>query len=103
MDGLLYEALPGRKVVTLAASVLFTLPLVRELCLWTRCIDASKKVASRALSRGLSLQVPPCLAFELTGLWVTGLGSPDWGHRIAVYACARALFAMLRLRHQRLL
>ena len=62
MDGLLYEALPGRKVVTLAASVLFTLPLVRELCLWTRCIDASKKVAARALSRGLSLQVPPTLA-----------------------------------------
>ena len=59
MDGLLYEALPGREVLTLAASVLFSLPLVRELVLWTRCIDASKKVAKRALDRGLSLAVIP--------------------------------------------
>ena len=59
MDGLLYDALPGRPVFTLAASVLFALPLVRELVLWTRCIDASKKVAARALSKGLSLAVIP--------------------------------------------
>jgi len=58
-DGLLYDALPGRPVFTLAASVLFALPLVRELCLWTRCIDASKRVASAALRRGLSLAVIP--------------------------------------------
>ena len=30
MDGMLYEALPGRKIVVLAASVLFALPLVRD-------------------------------------------------------------------------
>lgn len=57
MDGLLYEALPGRTVLTLSASILFKLPLVRELCLWTRCIDASKPVASRALKHGKSLLV----------------------------------------------
>ena len=47
LDGLLYAALPGRTVLALAASVLFSLPFVRELCLWTRCIDASKKVAAQ--------------------------------------------------------
>ncbi|KAL1503521.1 hypothetical protein AB1Y20_012001 [Prymnesium parvum] len=59
MDGLLYAALPGREVLTLGASVLFSLPLVRELVLWTRCIDASKRVAARALAAGRSLQVIP--------------------------------------------
>jgi 2-acylglycerol O-acyltransferase 2 len=59
MDGILYEALPGRQVLTLAASVLFQLPLVRELALWTRCIDASKPVAMRALKAGNSLMVLP--------------------------------------------
>jgi len=59
MDGMLYAALPGRQVFTLSASVLFSLPLVRELCLWTRCIDASKPVAARALKRGRSLMVIP--------------------------------------------
>jgi len=59
MDGLLYEALPGREVLTLAASVLFALPLVRELVLWTRCIDAGKRTASKALSKGCSLAVIP--------------------------------------------
>jgi len=59
MDGILYEALPDRHVLTLAASVLFRLPLVRELSLWTRCIDASRPVAERALRRGHSLMVLP--------------------------------------------
>ena len=31
-----HEALPKRSVLSLAASVLFMLPLVREICLWTR-------------------------------------------------------------------
>ena len=39
------------QVLTLAASVLFALPLVRELVLWTRCIDAGKRTASKALSK----------------------------------------------------
>ena len=59
LDGLLYAAMPGRHVLALAASVLFTLPFVRELCLWTRCIDASKPIASRALRKGHSLLVLP--------------------------------------------
>lgn len=59
MDGMLYAALPGRQVLTLSASVLFYIPLVRELCLWTRCIDASRNVAARALKRGHSLMVIP--------------------------------------------
>ena len=57
MDGMLYSALPGRPVLTLAASVLFHLPLVRELCVWTRCIDASKPVAERALRKRNSLMI----------------------------------------------
>ena len=59
LDGMLYDALPGRQVCTLAASVLFCIPLVRELSLWTRCIDASRPVASRALRKGHSLMVIP--------------------------------------------
>mmetsp|Transcript_119887 Transcript_119887/g.344425 ORF Transcript_119887/g.344425 Transcript_119887/m.344425 type:complete len:380 (+) Transcript_119887:75-1214(+) len=59
MDGMLYEALPGRSIFTLAASILFYIPFVRELCLWTRCIDASRSVAARALKRGHSLMVIP--------------------------------------------
>ena len=59
VDGMLYEALPGRSLLSLAASVLFCIPLVRELSLWTRCIDASKPIASRALKKGHSLMVIP--------------------------------------------
>ena len=50
-------ALPGRTILTLAASVLFYLPLARELSLWTRCIDASRTVATKALAAGHSLMV----------------------------------------------
>ncbi|CAE8697401.1 unnamed protein product, partial [Polarella glacialis] len=59
VDGLLYEAMPERRVLVLSASVLFCLPLVRELALWTRCIDARKSVAARALQKGNSLMVIP--------------------------------------------
>lgn len=59
MDGILYSAFPKRNVLTLAASIIFRLPLLRELCLWTRCIDASRPVAERALKRGNSLMVLP--------------------------------------------
>eukprot|EP00415_Alexandrium_ostenfeldii_P001130 UN1130 len=59
MDGMLYSALPGREVLVLSASVLFCIPLVRELALWTRCIDASRPVAARALKHGHSLMVIP--------------------------------------------
>jgi len=59
MDGMLHKAMPSREILVLAASVLFKLPLVRELCLWSRCIDASRPVAERALRRGHSLMVLP--------------------------------------------
>lgn len=59
IDGLLYEALPGREMLCLSASVLFCIPVVRELALWTRCIDARKSVAAGALKRGRSLLVIP--------------------------------------------
>jgi len=59
MDGIMYEALPGRPLFTLAATVLFCVPIIRELCLWTRCIDARKQVALRALRKGHSLMVIP--------------------------------------------
>jgi hypothetical protein len=59
MDGMLYEALPNRNILTLAATVVFAIPLVRELALWTRCIDARKSVAVQALAAGHSLLVLP--------------------------------------------
>jgi 2-acylglycerol O-acyltransferase 2 len=59
MDGMLYDAFPGRQILTLSASVLFYIPVVRELALWTRCIDARKKVAAGALKRGHSIMVIP--------------------------------------------
>eukprot|EP00416_Gambierdiscus_australes_P018900 CAMPEP_0171072034 /NCGR_PEP_ID=MMETSP0766_2-20121228/10632_1 /TAXON_ID=439317 /ORGANISM="Gambierdiscus australes, Strain CAWD 149" /LENGTH=323 /DNA_ID=CAMNT_0011528593 /DNA_START=126 /DNA_END=1097 /DNA_ORIENTATION=- len=58
-DGLLYDALPEREVLTLSATVLFYIPLVRELALWTRCVDARRQVAAAALARGKSLMVLP--------------------------------------------
>jgi 1-acyl-sn-glycerol-3-phosphate acyltransferase len=44
---------------TLAATVLFRLPFVRELSLWTGCIDARRSVAEASLKRGDSLFVLP--------------------------------------------
>jgi 1-acyl-sn-glycerol-3-phosphate acyltransferase len=61
MEGMLYETLPhlAPNIRTLAATIIFRLPIVREFALWTGCIDASRAVASKALHAGRSILVLP--------------------------------------------
>jgi len=61
MDGILDKVLPNSasRMRTLAASVLFRIPIVREIALWTGCIDARRSVVQKALSQGRSLLVLP--------------------------------------------
>jgi len=61
MAGLLDSVLPNsaQRTRTLAASVLFRLPLLREICLWTSCVDARRSVAEKLLRRGRSILVIP--------------------------------------------
>ncbi|GAX10144.1 hypothetical protein FisN_3Lh339 [Fistulifera solaris] len=61
LDGMLFDAVPNvaRNVTSLAATVLFRIPLVRELALWTNCVDASRSVADNLLHKGKSILVLP--------------------------------------------
>lgn len=61
LDGQLLELLPTLrgKIRWLAASVLFRLPIVRELTLWTGCVSAHRSVAESVLRNGLSIGVIP--------------------------------------------
>lgn len=43
----------------LAASILFKIPLWREMCLWTHCVDAGKTTAQYVIEKGHSLFVVP--------------------------------------------
>lgn len=55
LDGMLYDLLPNLdSILTLSASILFRLPLVRELSLWTGCVDASRHVAEQILATNTS-------------------------------------------------
>lgn len=61
MDGILDQAIPNMadKVRTLAATSMFRIPIVREIGMWTGCVDASRKVAERQLEHGRSILVLP--------------------------------------------
>lgn len=61
MDGEMDTVFPNvhNKVSVLSASVLFLIPLVRELALWTGCIDARRSVAEKAIKGGNSILVLP--------------------------------------------
>ncbi|KAL3909529.1 MAG: hypothetical protein SGARI_002559 [Bacillariaceae sp.] len=75
---------------SLAASVLFRAPIVREWCLLTGGIDARKSVAHAALARGRSLIVRPGgLAEQLR---------TTWGREI-VYLKSRKGFLKLAMQH----
>jgi hypothetical protein len=55
------------KLTGLAASVIFKIPVVRELFLSMGYIDADRKAASRALSIGRSLFI--CIGGAAESLW----------------------------------
>jgi len=62
MDGQFLDQLPGlegKQVCWLAASILFRLPICRELCLWSGCCDAGRATAEKMLKAGLSVGVIP--------------------------------------------
>lgn len=61
MDGLLLEHLPdvAPNLRVLAATVLFRIPVIREIALWTGCVDARRSVAERLIRRGDSILVLP--------------------------------------------
>jgi len=60
MDGMISSMIPKLKSWrVLAAGILFKLPIIRQFCLWTHCVDASRNVASRILSKGHSVMVVP--------------------------------------------
>ncbi len=57
LDGEWAKRFPSHKMVGLAASVIFWIPMLREVFLWSGYVDASRHVAQRALKHGGSLYV----------------------------------------------
>lgn len=53
------KAAPQSRRSALSAGVLFKLPVVREILLWTGCVDAGGKTLDACLRAGLSLSVVP--------------------------------------------
>jgi 1-acyl-sn-glycerol-3-phosphate acyltransferase len=92
MDALLHTTFPNiaPNIRSLAASVLFRAPIVREWCLWTSGLDARKAVAEAALERGRTILVRPGgLAEQLR----TSMG------REIVYLQRRKGFLVLAMKH----
>jgi 2-acylglycerol O-acyltransferase 2 len=50
---------PGVQFRVLAATAALRVPMIREMWLWSYCIDASKAVARRALAKRISLALYP--------------------------------------------
>ena len=61
INGMLYDSLPNiaARTRTLVASVLFRIPMVREISLWMGCVDARRDVADKLLEMNYSLVVLP--------------------------------------------
>ena len=65
----LFPNVAGLKLTGLAATVIFKIPVVRELFLYMGYVDASRSVASKALAAGQSLYF--CVGGEEESLLTT--------------------------------
>lgn len=59
VDNLWRAAFPGVTFRVLTASAAFYVPVIREMWLWTYCVDASRKTARAVLAAGHSVLVYP--------------------------------------------
>jgi len=59
IDELWHKSFPGIDFRVLTATAALRVPVIRELWMWTHCIDANKSTARRTLERGTSLLVYP--------------------------------------------
>jgi hypothetical protein len=53
------KILPGIETRDLVASSAFLIPVIRDVWLWTNCVDASREVAGNVLRKGYSIIVYP--------------------------------------------